>query len=322
MVKVWRYQRDNQDPSVILRSTDSDYPFGIFKLWPLCCLFFFNIRILITPLVSSSFDHCVVCSSSIYGFWLPLWYLQTLAIVLSVLLRYRDSDYLFGIFKLWPLCYLFFFKIRILIIPLVSSNFGHCVVCSSSKEEQPTQLPKFEDTKGIIRIRISRKNKQHNGQSLQIPKRLSESVYRRRTDNIDVCRFVLFLLAIVLSVLLQYTDSDYPFGIFKLWPLCCLFFTMVKVCRYQRGYQNPYIEEEQTTQWSKFEDTKEVIFFNIQILIIPLVSSNFDHCVVCSSSIHEFWLPLWYLQTLLGMAPALHNRKCGRCYILAALINC
>jgi hypothetical protein len=25
-----------------------------------------------------SFDRCVVCSSSIYGFWLPLWYLQSL----------------------------------------------------------------------------------------------------------------------------------------------------------------------------------------------------------------------------------------------------
>ena len=25
-----------------------------------------------------SFGHCVVCSSLIYGFWLPLWYLQTL----------------------------------------------------------------------------------------------------------------------------------------------------------------------------------------------------------------------------------------------------
>ena len=24
-----------------------------------------------------SFGHCVFCSSSIYGFWLPLWYLQT-----------------------------------------------------------------------------------------------------------------------------------------------------------------------------------------------------------------------------------------------------
>ena len=25
-----------------------------------------------------SFGHCVVCPSSIYGFWLPIWYLQTL----------------------------------------------------------------------------------------------------------------------------------------------------------------------------------------------------------------------------------------------------
>jgi hypothetical protein len=27
-----------------------------------------------------SFGHCFVCYSSIYGFWLPLWYLQTLLI--------------------------------------------------------------------------------------------------------------------------------------------------------------------------------------------------------------------------------------------------
>ena len=34
--------------------------------------------------------------------------------------------------------------------------------------------------------------------------------------QIVVCPFVLFLLAIVLSVL-RFTDSDYPFGIFKLF---------------------------------------------------------------------------------------------------------
>jgi hypothetical protein len=40
----------------------------------------------------------------------------------------------------------------------------------------------FEDTKrGIIIISISKKNRQHNGQ--KIPKRKSESVYRRRTNN-------------------------------------------------------------------------------------------------------------------------------------------
>ena len=133
-----------------------------------------------------SFCHCVVC---------------LLAIVLSVLLWFTDSDYPFGIF--WPLCCLSFFDLQILIISLVS--FGHCVVCSSL-----------------------------------------------------IYRFWLplwYLLAIVLSVLLWFTDSDYLFGIF--WPLCCLF------------------------------------FLDLQILIIPLVS--FGHCVVCSSSIYGFWLPLWYL---------------------------
>ena len=43
-----------------------------------------------------SFGHCAVCFSSIYEFWLPLWYL--VAIVLSVFLRYTDSDYPFDIF--------------------------------------------------------------------------------------------------------------------------------------------------------------------------------------------------------------------------------
>ena len=40
------------------------------------------------------------------------------------------------------------------------------------------------------------------------------------------CRslFVLFLLAFALSVLLRYTDSDYPFGIFKLFINLCLNF--------------------------------------------------------------------------------------------------
>ena len=31
-----------------------------------------------------SFGHCVVCYSSIYGFWLPLWYLQTLLKILCL----------------------------------------------------------------------------------------------------------------------------------------------------------------------------------------------------------------------------------------------
>jgi len=91
--------------SVLLLFTASDYLFGIF--WPLYCLSFFYLQLLITSLVS--FVHCVVCPSSIYSFWLPLWYL--LSIVLSVLLRFTDSDYLFCIFKLLLLWKIQFFKL-------------------------------------------------------------------------------------------------------------------------------------------------------------------------------------------------------------------
>ena len=46
-----------------------------FFFWPLCCLFFCLLAIVLSVLLS--FGHCVVCSSSIYGFWLPHWFLQT-----------------------------------------------------------------------------------------------------------------------------------------------------------------------------------------------------------------------------------------------------
>ena len=80
----------------VLWYTDSDYPFGDFKLFLSFCTF--------------SFGHCVVCSL-IYRFWLPHWYLQTLLVLLY--------------FFFWPLCCLFFFDIQILITPLVSSNSSY-----------------------------------------------------------------------------------------------------------------------------------------------------------------------------------------------------
>ena len=270
--------------SVLLRYTDSDYPFGIF--WPLCRLPFFDIRILITPLVS--FGHCVVCSSLIYRFWLPLWYL--LAIVLSVLLRYTDSDYTFGIF--WPLCRLPFFDIRILITPLVS--FGHCVVCSSL-----------------------------------------------------IYRFWLplwYLLTIVLSVLLRYTDSDYPFDIF--WPLCCQFFFDIRnlitplvsfghcVVRSSSIYRFwlPlwYLVAIVSSALLRYTDSDypfdilwpllRLLFFDIEMMITPLV--YFGHCVVCSSSIYRFWLPIWYLVAIVSSAFLRYTPlvSCGHCVVCSSSI--
>jgi hypothetical protein len=122
-----------------------------FFFWPLYCLSFLDLRLLITTLVSCghcivyilprlttsdyhfgilwplyclsflnlrllittlvSFGHCIVYPSSTYDFWLPLWYL--VAIAFSVLPRLTASDYHFGIF--WPLYCLSFLDLRLLI---------------------------------------------------------------------------------------------------------------------------------------------------------------------------------------------------------------
>jgi hypothetical protein len=111
--------------SVFPGFTTYDYPFGI--LWPLHCLSSFDLRLLVTLLVSCG--HCIVCPSSIYDFWLPFWY--PVAIVLSVIPRFTTSDYPFGIF--WSFL----------------------------------QWP--QDTKRVIRSRKSRKDRQYNGH--KIPKR-------------------------------------------------------------------------------------------------------------------------------------------------------
>ena len=113
--------------SVLLRLTDSDCPYDIY--WQLCWLTFFDLRILIVPMVS--IGHCIVCPSSIYGFWLPLWYL--LVIVLSVLLRFTDSDWPYGI--CWPLYCLSFFDLPMVFFGRFSDHTVENKIKSHEKAE-------------------------------------------------------------------------------------------------------------------------------------------------------------------------------------------
>ena len=77
---------------VLLRYTVSDCHFGNFKLffffWPLCCLFFFDIRILITTLVSSNSSYptriCATRSRDVCGiFFRPPQYQILVYMVIS-----------------------------------------------------------------------------------------------------------------------------------------------------------------------------------------------------------------------------------------------
>jgi hypothetical protein len=133
------------------------------------------------------------------------------------------------------------------------------------------------------------------------------------------CRSLFVLLAIVLSVLLWSTASDYLFGI--LWPLCCLsffdwqllitpllFFGHCIVCPLIYSFWLPLwyllVIVLSVLLWLTASDYPFGIFWSLcclsffdwQLLITPLVSC--DHCVVCPSLIDSFWLPLWYLVTI------------------------
>ena len=92
--------------SVLLLFTVSDYTF-----WPLYGWYFFYLRFLITP-----FDHCMVGTSFMCGFWLHL-----LTIVWYVLLLFTVSDYTF-----WPFYSRYFFYLLFLVAP-----FHHCMVVTS-----------------------------------------------------------------------------------------------------------------------------------------------------------------------------------------------
>jgi hypothetical protein len=288
-----------------LQFNASEYPFGI--LWPLCCLVF-NLRFLITTLVSCG--HCVVCSS-IYGFWLLLWYL--VARVLSVLL-FTVSDYPFGI-----LCPLFcmFFYLRLLITPLVYC--GHCVVWSSIYGFWLLLWYLVAIVVSVLLFTAS-------DYSFGILWPLCCLVFNLRLlitplvlcGHCGVCSSIYgfwllpwYLVAIVLFVLL-FTASDYSFGV--LWPLCCMFFylrlliTPLVACGYCVVWSSIY--GFWLLLWYLVAIVLSVLlftasaysfdivwplcclFFYLRLLIMPLVSCG--HCVVCSS-IYGFRLPLWYL---------------------------
>ena len=204
----------------------SHYSFDIF--WSLYCLSFYALRLLITPLVS--FSHCIVCLSTLYGFSLLLWYL--LVIVLSVLLRFTASHCSFGIF--WSLYCLSFYALRLLITPLVS--FGHCIVC-------PSTLYGFSltlwDLLVIVLSVLLRFTASHY--SFDIFWSLyCLSFYALRLLITPLVSFghcivspstpygfslpLWYLLVIVLTVLLRFTASHYPFDIF--WSLYCLSFAL------------------------------------------------------------------------------------------------
>ena len=249
--------------SVLLWFMPSDYHFGIFC--PLYRLSYFDLCLLIVPLVS--FGHCIVCPTSMYAFWLPIWYL--LAIVSSVLLWFVPSDYPFGIFC--PLYRLSYFDLRLLITPLVSigklyrlSYFDLCFLINPFGIFWPLYRLSYFDLCLLITHLVSFRH------CIVCP----TSIYAFWLP-------LWYLLAIATSVLLWFMPSDYPFGIF--WQIVSSVFLRLMPSDY------PF-----AICWPLYR----VPYFDKCLLITPLVS--FGHCIFCPTSINALWLSLKYMLAIVS----------------------
>ena len=300
--------------------TASDCPFAIF--WSLCYPSL-HWQLLIAPLVS--FGHCVI-RTSIYSFWLPLWYL--LVIVLSVP-PVTASDCPFGIF--WSLCYLSI-QLRLLIAPLVS--FGHCVICPSIYNLWlllcyllviVLSVPPFTASDCPCGIFWSLCYL-----SLQLQLLIAPLIsFGHCVIRPSIYSFWLplwYLLVIVLSVP-PVTASDCPFDI--LWSLCypslhlqlliapLISFGHCVICTSIYSFWLPLwylLVNVLSVPPFTASDCPFDIFWSLcylslhlQLLIAPLVS--FGHCVICTS-IYSFWLPIWYILVIVLSVPPVTASDC------------
>ena len=260
----------------VLWCTASRCPLIIFQ--SLYCLYFFNLQLLVAPLLT--FSHCIVCPSLVYVFSLPLQYLLVivlfvliqltvvvallylLIIVLFVLFWFTAFDCSLG--NIQSLYCLFFFALRLHVAP--SIYFSYCIVC-------PSLLYSFS-------------------LPLQYP------------------------LIIVLFVLLQFTASRCLFCIF--YSLYCLsffglrflvssfvFFSHCIVCpSFVYGFLLPLqyfsvivllvilLFTASRCLFSIFYSLYCLSFFGLRFLVASFVS--FSHCIVCPSFVYDFSLSLQY----------------------------
>ena len=247
--------------SVCRRLKASDHHFGILKLF--YCLSVVHWSLLITTLVYSSLS--IVCLSSIEGFWLPLWYIQTF--LLSVCRRLKASDYHFGIFKL-SYC-LSDVHWRLLITTLVYSRFSIVSLLSI----EGFWFPLWYVQAFLLSVCRRLKASDYHFGIFKPFYCLSVVDWRLLITTLVYSSFSIvslssiegfwlplwFVQAFLLSVCRRLKASDYHCGIFK--PFYCL----------------------SVVDW--------------RLLITTLVYSSLSN--VCLSSIEGFWLPLWYIQAFL-----------------------
>jgi hypothetical protein len=194
--------------SVLRLFTNSDYFFGIFR--SLFCPYFFYLRLMITILVY--FVHCIVRTSSIYGFWLLLWYI--LVIILSVRRLFTASDNSFGIFSRCIVRTSSIYGFWLLLWYILSIVLSVCRLFTASDNSFGIFWSLYCPNFVYLRLMIT-------------PLVYFSHCIVRTPCIYSFWLILWYILVIVLSVLRLFTTYDYSFGIF--WSLYCPYFVYLRL---------------------------------------------------------------------------------------------
>jgi hypothetical protein len=120
-----------------------------------------------------------------------------------------------------------------------------------------------------------------------------------------------FQSPIEISLKCKYKVSDHKRRSILIWG-CCHFFHSGVMPKYLRlTWRVPLVEQELLTLPEHLSSLP--VFSGVRVTwslvlcvcfvdhCLSFSTFSFGHCVVCSSSIYGFWLPLWYLQTVLPL---------------------
>jgi hypothetical protein len=191
-----------------------------------------DLRLLITPLVSSNIDHCVLRPSLICVFWLLLWYLQTFGH--CVLCHSLICVFWLNLWQ-WPKVW----------------RYQRVNQKTKLDEGQRTQWPKVWKYQ-----RSNQKTQIDEGQRKQWPKFEDINWYLQTFGHCVLCpsSICVFWLNLWYPQTLDNKRFNQKTQINEgqrtQWS---------KVWRYQSSNQKTQINEGRRTQWTKFEDTKGLI---------------------------------------------------------------
>jgi hypothetical protein len=136
------------------------------------------------------------------------------------------------------------------------------------------------------------------------------SVHRVPFNNVQLQVYIIKIKIVIYTQLSQLSHISLELSKHNIITMCCHTIYLGKKCFFHiiskknalLEKHHFYLSDMRTPVVSGVRVTRSLVVYVYFVdRCLSFCTFSFGHCVVCSSSIYWFWLPLWYHQTLLAL---------------------